>query len=62
MQLKICEVCKRPFLAKEEFCPRCPRLQYEESWASLGCLISMFLPLVLMLLFWVLLFFMFALR
>lgn len=62
MPLKLCPVCKRPFLAKDEFCPRCPRLQYEESWMSLGCLLAMFLPLLVLLLFWFFFFFGFFLR
>ena len=59
VQLKICPRCKRPFLAKHESCPKCP-VPYtwnQESWANMGCLVTMIvLPLVLMILFWLFLF------
>lgn len=63
MPLKLCPVCKRPYLTKDEFCPRCPRLHYEENWMSFGCLLAMtVLPLALVLLFWFFFFFGFFLR
>lgn len=55
MLLKLCPQCKRPFMASQEFCPRCPRIEWnQESLANLGCLLAMTLPLLVMLLFWLL--------
>jgi predicted nucleic acid-binding Zn ribbon protein len=63
MKLKLCPVCKRPFLAKDEICSRCPRLQYQESWMSLGCLLMMtIVPVAVMLIFWFFFFLGFFLR
>ncbi|MGI8469524.1 MAG: hypothetical protein ACR2N3_13835 [Pyrinomonadaceae bacterium] len=53
MPLKLCRQCKRPFLASQEFCPRCPRVEWnQESLANLGCLLATILPLFVMILFW----------
>jgi hypothetical protein len=59
MSLKICQKCKRPFLAQKEFCPHCPEpyTWNQESWANLGCLLAMILPLLAMILFWFFFFF-----
>lgn len=41
MELKICERCKKPYLADAEKCPHCPE-DYEwnqDSWANACCLI-----------------------
>ncbi|MGC2238174.1 MAG: hypothetical protein WA584_18620 [Pyrinomonadaceae bacterium] len=64
MKLKLCPKCKRPFLAKHEFCPHCPapRVQNPDSWTSLGCILLMILPLFLMILFWLFLFLGFFIR
>ncbi|HEX8287524.1 MAG TPA: hypothetical protein VF556_06010 [Pyrinomonadaceae bacterium] len=61
MKLKICPTCKRPYLAEKELCPHCPEpyTWNQESWANVGCLLAMVVPLFLMILFW--LFFLFGL-
>jgi len=55
MSLKICKKCKRPFMAHKEICPHCPEpyTWNQESWANVGCLLAMILPLILMILMWV---------
>jgi hypothetical protein len=58
VKLKICEKCKRPFLAYEEFCPKCPRPVWnQESWINLGCLLAMILPVFIVTFLWLLFFF-----
>jgi len=59
MQLKICKRCKRPFLANKEFCPHCPApyTWNQESWANVGCLLAMILPIFLVVFFWLFLLF-----
>ncbi|MBS1798137.1 MAG: hypothetical protein JSS81_30265 [Acidobacteria bacterium] len=59
MKLKICDRCKRPYLAGKKACPNCPAPYTwdQESWANLGCLVAMILPIFLVLLFWIFLFF-----
>ena len=56
MKIKICQTCKRPYLEKDEFCPRCPPPYDANSLANLGCLLLTVLPLVVMILFWLFLF------
>jgi hypothetical protein len=58
VELKICKQCKRPYLADKEFCPHCPEpyTWNQESYANLGCLLAMILPLFLLILFWLFLF------
>jgi predicted amidophosphoribosyltransferase len=63
VKLKICPKCKRPFLADKEFCPHCPRPEWnQESWANVGCLLATILPLFLMILFWLFFFLGFIFR
>jgi len=63
VKLKLCKTCKRPFMASEEFCPHCPRPEFNsESWVSLGCLLAMILPLFLLILFWLFFFLGFIFR
>lgn len=59
MKLKLCPKCKRPFLAAKEYCPNCPEpyTWNQESWANVGCLIAMILPLVLLIFLWLFFFF-----
>ncbi|MGI8669198.1 MAG: hypothetical protein ACR2J3_05025 [Aridibacter sp.] len=59
MQLKICDKCKRPYLAAKEFCPNCPEpyTWNQESVGNLGCLLATIIPLFLMILFWLFFFF-----
>jgi hypothetical protein len=59
MKLKICPACKKPFLADKQFCPNCPApyTWNQESWANMGCLLMMFVPLVFLILFWLFFFF-----
>lgn len=58
MPLKLCPQCKRPFMANHEFCPRCPRVEWnQESLANVGCLLAMTLPVVFVILFWLTLIF-----
>jgi len=59
VNLKLCPVCKKPFLAEKEFCPNCPQplTWNQESYANIGCLLLTILPLVLMILFWLFLLF-----
>jgi hypothetical protein len=54
VKLKICKVCKRPFLKEKEFCPHCPEPYSwnQESRTNIGCLLAMIAPLFLMILFW----------
>jgi hypothetical protein len=54
VQLKLCPKCRRPYLANKEYCPNCPEpyAWNQESYANLGCLLLMILPLVLMIFFW----------
>lgn len=64
MELKICEKCKKPFLAEEEFCPHCPEPYFwdQESLANLGCLLLTIVPLFLVILFWLFFFLGFFIR
>ncbi|MDQ3713929.1 MAG: hypothetical protein M3388_17155 [Acidobacteriota bacterium] len=64
MSLKICKKCKRPFMASHEFCPHCPKpyTWNQESWANVGCLLAMILPLFVMIFFWFVFFFGFLFR
>ena len=65
MELKLCPRCEKPYLAEEEFCPRCPQDPWEgkeESFGSLGCILMTILPLFLMALFWFFLFLSFFFR
>ncbi|MEO6588477.1 MAG: hypothetical protein ABIP06_04025 [Pyrinomonadaceae bacterium] len=63
MQLKICKTCKRPFLANNEFCPKCPPPYNPDSYANLGCLLlSTVVPLFLFILFWLFFFLGFFIR
>ncbi|HQU84115.1 MAG TPA: hypothetical protein PKY59_13355 [Pyrinomonadaceae bacterium] len=64
MKLKICERCKRPFLETKEFCPNCPEVftQNRESWANMGCLIAMIMPIIFIIFFWIFLFLGFLFR
>jgi hypothetical protein len=59
MQLKICKRCKRPFLATKEFCPNCPApyTWNQESWANVGCLLAMILPIFMVVFLWLFFFF-----
>jgi hypothetical protein len=58
VKLKLCPQCKRPFLATEEFCPKCPRLEWDqESWVNVGCLLATIVPLFVLILFWFFFFF-----
>jgi predicted amidophosphoribosyltransferase len=58
VKLKLCPQCKRPFLASEEFCPKCPRLEWDqENWVNVGCLLATIVPLFVLILFWLILFF-----
>ncbi|MBA2493897.1 MAG: hypothetical protein H0V31_04290 [Acidobacteria bacterium] len=59
MSIKICQKCKRPFMADNEFCPHCPEpyTWNQESWANLGCLLLTIVPLFVMILFWLFFFF-----
>ncbi|MBA3634383.1 MAG: hypothetical protein H0W58_16485 [Acidobacteria bacterium] len=59
MSIKICQKCKRPFMANNEFCPHCPEpyTWNQESWANLGCLLLTIVPLFVMILFWLFFFF-----
>ena len=56
--IKLCPRCRRPFLAEKEFCPNCPEpyTWNQESFANVGCLLAMLVPLVGMILFWLFLF------
>jgi hypothetical protein len=42
-------------MAHKEFCPTCPEpyTWNQESWANVGCLLAMILPLAVMILLWV---------
>jgi len=42
-------------MAHKEFCPHCPEpyTWNQESWANVGCLAAMILPLIVMILLWV---------
>jgi hypothetical protein len=59
VKLKICQVCKRPFLAEKGFCAECPAryLRSEESWTNFGCLLAIIAPLFLIVFFWLFLLF-----
>jgi hypothetical protein len=59
VKLKICTRCKRPFLANKQFCPSCPApyTWNQESYANLGCLLMMILPIFLIVFFWLFFFF-----
>jgi len=57
VKLKICSHCKRPFLANKGACPSCPAPYNPESYANLGCLLAMILPIFLVVFFWIFLFF-----
>ncbi|MBX7174302.1 MAG: hypothetical protein K1X72_25235 [Pyrinomonadaceae bacterium] len=58
MKLKICEQCRRPYLESEDFCPKCPRLEWnQESWMNIGCLVAMILPVFVLVFLWLLFFF-----
>jgi hypothetical protein len=55
VELKLCQRCKRPFLAEEETCPQCEQHSWDQdSWMNFGCLIATVLPLFIILLFWLL--------
>jgi hypothetical protein len=56
--IKLCPRCRRPFLAAKELCPHCPEpyTWNQESFANLGCLIAMILPVFFVLFFWLFLF------
>ncbi|MBA2619622.1 MAG: hypothetical protein H0U87_00315 [Acidobacteria bacterium] len=56
MRLKLCTKCKRPFMASEEFCPRCPEPFDANSFANLGCIVLTILPLLVLILFWAFIF------
>jgi hypothetical protein len=64
VELKICQTCKRPFLAEKEICPHCPEpyTWNQESWKNVGCLLAMIAPLFLMILFWLFFFIGFLFR
>ncbi len=51
-------------MAHKEFCPSCPApyTWNQESWANIGCLLAMVVPLFLMIFFWLFLFFGFLFR
>jgi len=57
VRLKICNRCKRPFLANKEFCTHCPAPYNPDSLANIGCLLAMMLPLFMVVFFWIFLFF-----
>jgi predicted amidophosphoribosyltransferase len=57
VRLKICARCKRPFLANKEFCPHCPVPYNPESWANVGCLLAMVLPIFMIVFLWMFFFF-----
>ena len=58
MAIKVCQRCKKPFLSEREFCPHCPEpyTWNQESYANVGCLLAMLLPLFLLMLFWLFVF------
>ena len=51
-------------MAGKEFCPHCPEpyTWNQESWANMGCLLMMILPLFVMIFFWLFLFLGFFIR
>jgi hypothetical protein len=58
MKLKLCSNCKRPYLANKDFCPKCPKIEWnQESWMNVGCLLAMVSPLFIMIFLWLLFFF-----
>ena len=56
--IKLCPRCRKPYLAAKEFCPHCPEpyTWNQESYANVGCLLAMLMPLVGMILFWIFMF------
>jgi hypothetical protein len=65
MELKLCPICEKPYLATEEHCPHCPRDPFEgkeESYGSLGCIVISILALIGMIIFWMVLFLSFFVR
>jgi len=64
MSLKICKKCKRPFMASHEFCQHCPPpyTWNQESWANVGCVLAMILPLFALIFLWFVFFFGFLFR
>ena len=57
--LKLCPQCRKPFIAENGTCPHCPEpyTWNQESYANVGCLVLMILPLFLLILFWLVLIF-----
>ena len=56
--IKLCPKCRKPYLAAKEYCPNCPEpyTWNQESYANVGCLLAMLLPLVFLILFWIFMF------
>jgi hypothetical protein len=64
VNLKLCPVCRKPYLADKDFCPSCPEPMTwnQESYTNLGCLLLTILPLFGIILFWLFLFMGFFIR
>jgi uncharacterized paraquat-inducible protein A len=59
MELKLCPTCKKPYLASEEFCPRCPQPVFDddpESYGTIGCVLITVAGLVILMIFWIFIF------
>lgn len=56
--IKLCPRCRKPFLAAKEICPHCPEpyTWNQESYANVGCLMAMLLPLIGLIMFWIFMF------
>ena len=56
--IKLCPRCRKPYLAAKESCPHCPEpyTWNQESYANVGCLLAMLLPLVFLIMFWIFMF------
>jgi hypothetical protein len=53
VKLKLCPKCRRPFLETEQFCPHCPRVEWDqESFTNVGCLVLSLLPVFGLIIFW----------